>query len=720
MRHARCGVRSKRAICSSLMAPGAWCMAAAVAAVGAVSPWAIAAPNPDVPIESRLNDVPTPRSLRGWHDLLGSEPHVAGTPGDQRTADRLADAFELLGLEVQRHAFWAYLPRSVDAAVEIESPVAVVLPLIEDQLAEDPFTSHRDLAAGWNAYSGSGDVTGAVVYANYGTKEDFDRLAELGVEIGGSIVVARYGKNYRGYKAKFAEQAGAAALIIYTDPDDSGYRRGIPYPEGGYANPSSIQRGSIKTLAYPGDPLTPHVPATPDARRLDPGEVALPHIPVQPLGWKAAAEILSRMTGPAVPATWQGGLPFAYRLTGGVLRVRVMVKQQRKLTRSENVLGILRGSTDPDRRVIVGCHHDAWGFGAADPLAGTIVLAECAKSFSEMARRGDVADRTIVFAAWGAEEFGIIGSVEWCEANRDDLLRDAVAYVNLDMAAMGPDFHASSSPTLKPLIYRATQAVPQPGSSDGRSVYESWAARNGAAESASGFPAIGNLGGGSDHIGFYCHLGIPSCGLGGGGSKGVSYHSNYDTLAWYRKVVGEDYEAALMLTRVTNLIVARLAGAAVLPLDPTRYAADIATHLSDLRKRAGSLGLETSLSSLEQAVVEFESAAAATQQKLDDAVAAGRLSPETQAEVNAVLIGLERAWLHEPGLPQRPWFRSLYAATDPDSGYAAWMLPALRYHVEVGDADGLAQAELLYVEVFARLLRAVEAIDRLLSANPEP
>ena len=168
------------------------------------------------------------------------------------------------------------------------------------------------------------------------------------------------------------------------------------------------------------------------------------------------------------------------------------------------------------------------------------------------------------------------------------------------------------------------------------------------------------------------------------------------------------------------LVALWLAGAAVLPLDPTRYAADIATHLSDLRQRAGSLGLETSLSSLEQAVGEFESAAAATQQKLDDAVAAGRLSPETQAEVNAVLIGLERAWLHEPGLPPRPWFRSLYAATDPDSGYAAWMLPALRYHVEVGDADGLAQAELLYVEVFARLLRAVEAIDRLLSPNSGP
>lgn len=658
-------------------------------------------------LESRLGSVPTADGLRQWHDLLGSEPHIAGTAGDLRTIGRLADAFEEFGLEVEQHAFWAYLAQPVDAAVEITSPVSLTLPLVEDVLRQDPDSGHRALTFGWNAYSGSGDVTAPVVYANYGTSEDFRQLEQLGVEVAGRIVVARYGGNYRGYKAKFAEEAGAVGLVIYTDPDDSGYRRGIPYPEGGYANASSIQRGSIKTLAYPGDPLTPMIEATADAERIDPAQVALPRIPVQPVGWEAAEAIMSRMTGAAVPHEWQGGLPFAYRLTGGAdLRVRLMVEQKRLLRRSANVLGTLRGATEPQRKVVVGCHHDAWGFGAADPLAGTIVLLEAARSFADAARRGVVPDRSIVFAAWGAEEFGIIGSVEWCEANRDDLLANAVAYVNLDMASMGPEFNAGSSPTLKGLIESVSRVVPQAGSRGERSVHEQWTRRGGE-----GGGSFGNLGGGSDHIGFYCHLGIPSCGLGGRGSDGVSYHSNYDTLTWYRQVVGDDYASALMVTRMTNLILARLAAATVLPFDLVQYATDVATHLAALRERAEATEVTADLQRLEQAAAAFSDAAGAMQERLNTAVTAGRLTPATVSKINDVLLTAERSWLTADGLPERPWFRSLYAATDPDSGYAAWMLPALRYHVERGDAAALAEAEKLYVDAFGRLLDAVRAID---------
>lgn len=686
---------------------------------------AAASPGQQQQLEFELNSIPTAASLRAFHDLLGSEPHVAGTAGDLRTIERLAALFGDLGLEVERHEFWAYLARPVDAAVEIVGPPDIELPLIEEDLAEDPFDGHAGLTVGWNAYSGSGDVTAPVVYANYGTLDDFKQLADLGVEVRGRIVLARYGKNFRGYKAKFAEAAGAAGLIIYTDPDDSGYRQGIPYPEGGYANGTSIQRGSIKALDYPGDPLTPLAPATLDARRLDPETVALPRIPVQPLGWDAAAAIMSRMTGPAVPAQWQGGLPFAYRLTGGDrLRVRLMVRQRRELLKSANVIGVLRGSTLPDRTVIVGCHHDAWGFGAGDPLAGTIVLAECARSFAELAAAGIRPRRSIVFAAWGAEEFGIIGSVEWCEANMDELRDNAVAYVNLDMAAMGPDFDAGSAPTLKRLIREATRAVPQAGAAE-RRVFDDWSSRTAsqAPPSARSQPApqpsMGNLGGGSDHIGFYCLLGIPSCGLGAGGSPGTSYHSNYDDLAWYRHVVGDDYESALMLTRMTNLIVARLAGEAVLPLDLAQVCPDLRTHMADLRQRAETLGIDAPLRSLQEAVEALEPRADAMQRALDEAAAGGRLAPGAVAAINSALIEAERAWLHEAGLPQRPWFRNLYAATDPDSGYAAWMLPALRYDVERGDQEGLAQAELMYVEVIRRLVKKVGAIEDLLD-QPGP
>ena len=663
--------------------------------------------------ERALNAIPSPASLRAYHELLGSEPHVAGTPGDERATARLAAAFERLGLEVERHEFWAYLARPLDASVEIVSPTAMTLSLREEGLAEDPDTRHPDLGFGWCAYSGSGDVTATVVYANYGTRQDFETLHELGVEVRGRIVIARFGANYRGYKVKFAEEAGAVGLIIYTDPDDNGYRKGIPYPEGGYASATSIQRGSIKTLAYAGDPLTPFQEATRSAARLHPQDVALPRIPVQPLGWGAAGEIMSRMRGPVVPADFQGGLPFAYRLSGEDVRVRLRVEQERRIVRCENVIGILPGASTPDQKVIIGCHHDAWGFGAADPLAGTMVLLESAKSFSKLARGGLRPDRTILFCAWGAEEFGIIGSVEWCEANRDDLLGSAIAYVNLDMAAMGPTFSSSSAPTLKPLIESAARAVPQPRAEGDQSVYDAWTSRDDAPEPG---PPFGNLGGGSDHIGFYCHLGIPSCALGGRGSKGVAYHSNYDTLRWYRQVVGDDYAPALMVTRVANLVIARLANAPLLPLDPAVYATDARTHLAQLKTRASTLEIEVDLTSLEQGIAAYETLATATRDRLLEANNDGMPAPRLE-RVNAILLAAERTWLHAPGLPKRPWFRNLYAATDPDAGYAAWMLPALRHHLESRDPAGITEAQELYVEAFEELGRAMRTIDALLDEH---
>jgi N-acetylated-alpha-linked acidic dipeptidase len=660
--------------------------------------WPAAGRAGQLEFEKALNGVPTPESLRAWHDLLGSEPHVAGTPGDHRNIDRLVAAFERLGLTVQRHEFQAYLTEPVDAAVQIVSPLSIALPLIEAPLAEDPDSGHPDLDIGWNAYSANGDVTAEVVYANHGTKKDFERLRELEVDVRGRIAIARYGENFRGYKAKFAEEAGAAGLIIYTDPRDSGYGKGIPYPEGGYANASSIQRGSLVTLANPTD-------------------LAPPRIPVQPVGWQAAAEIMSRMRGPGVPEGWQGGLPFAYRLTGGeALRVRLAVNQKRTLRRSANVIATLPGSIDPDRKIIIGCHHDAWGFGAGDPLSGTIVLLECARSFAELARSGMGPNRTIVFAAWGAEEHGIIGSVDWCEANRDDLLANGVAYINLDMASMGPSFRCSAAPTLKQLITAATRSVPQPRAQPARSVFDAWMEGADDDDVAAGGdrPSFGNLGGGSDHVGFYCHLGIPSCGPGGHGGKGVSYHSNYDTLAWYRQVIGDDYEPALMVTRVVNLVAGRLAAAPLLPLDPAQYASDVRSHLDDLRTRAEAADLDADFTGLYRAVEGFEATAAAVQQRLHAAIAADRLAPESLDRINGVLLGLERTWLHEPGLPQRPWFRSLYAATDPDSGYAAWMLPAVRWSIEQGDPSGLADAVKLYVDVFRSLEGSMRAIESVL------
>lgn len=696
--------------------------------------WPPAQLEDELKYETMLNAVPTAASLRAFHDLLASEPHIAGTPGDAREIQTMQVQFRMLALEVQAQEFWAYLAKPIDAKLEIISPAPMTLSVKEQELAEDHFTKSPELTLGFNAYSGSGDVTAEVVYANYGTKADFEKLKEVGIDCAGKIVIARYGGNYRGFKAKFAEAAGAAGLIIYTDPDDGGYRQGLPYPEGGWANETYIQRGSIDALDYPGDPLTPGEPATQDAKRLDPNSLALPHIPVQPIGYGAAREILSRMKGTPLPRelvkTWQGGLPFHYRYTGGPdLKVHLMVKQDRSITKTANVTATIKGSKYPQQKIIIGCHHDAWGYGAGDPLAGTILVFEAAQSFADVANRsGHPPDRTIVFACWGAEEYGIIGSTEYCEQNREELMQGAVAYINLDAASMGPNFNASASPSLRRVIEEVAHDVPQapldapkPTAGKNQSVYQAWVGDRKE-------PEVGDLGGGSDHVGFYCHLGIPSCAMGGEGGNGTAYHSIYDDLTWYRKAVGEDYQPALMLSRMVNLLAARLANAAVLPIDPVRYAIDSKSHLEALQKRAKELKVEVDFKDLIRSIDDYQKLAQDVGDHLMNAVQANQIQPEALRQINDVLLTLERCWLLPPeqaaGQPwqgSQSWFRNMYAQSDPESGYAAWMLPALRWPIEQhADSAKLEQAQQQYQAVFQRLTERMKKIDELLNPAASP
>lgn len=684
-----------------MLAPFAAALALLLCPLALAQPQAVDLPNwPEsarpayIQYETVLNATPTRESLLAWHQLLASEPHVAGTPGDLREVDRIAKAFTDMGLEVRKHEFWAYLARPVAAAVEVIAPEHIPLLVKEEALAEDTFSGSPEQMIGWNAYSGSGDVTAPVIYANYGTKADFAKLAELNIDVKGKVVICRYGGNFRGYKAKFAQNAGALGVLIFTDPADSGYGKGITYPEGGFSNSTCIERGSINALDYPGDPLTPGTEATETAKRLDPGEVDLPKIPVQPVSWSAANEILKRMAGEAVPTGWQGGLPFAYRITGGdPLKVRLMVKQDRKIIPTFNVIATLKGATEPDHWMIVGCHHDAWNCGAADPLAGTITLLESAKSFALQAKAGKPPARTILFCAWGAEEFGITGSTEWVEGNRDALIKNAVAYINLDMASMGVDFGASSSPSLRRLIAQCAKAVPQARDSS-KTVYQAWLAR-GEDPILKDSPKFGDLGGGSDHIAFLCHCGIPSTSLGAGGSKGNSYHSVYDTLPWYWKVVGEDYEPAIMVTRMTNAVAGRLANAPLIPLDPANYARETSRQLGELTRRGIELGVFPKTSSdlaspfqqLSSIALELAGKAAELESILQATVERGHIPDLSRA--NESLILAERAWLSESGIPGRAWFKNLYAASDEDSGYAAWVLPGLRWCIEHKDPGAL-------------------------------
>lgn len=630
--------------------------------------------------ERELLDSVSTEHLRAFHDLACAEPHPAGSTGDRALIQRLATELTRMGLDVEVQWFEALLARPIEAHLELVlNDERFPLALKEPPLDEDAYTQDPNISIGFNAYAASGDVTCEYVYANYATWQDFERLEELGIDVEGKIILARYGGNYRGYKAYFAQQAGAAGLVIYTDPQNSA--RGPVYPEGGWANPDAIQRGSILVEPYPGDPLTPGVFAGPDAERLAIEDAGLPTIPVQPIGYRAAEPILKAMTGPEAPDDWQGGIDTTYRLTSGDARLRLMVEQEREVVRTANVIASLEGAVEPHMEVIAGCHHDAWTHGAGDPGAGTMVLLELARVFAQEAQNGNPPERTLRFAFWGAEEYGIIGSTEYVES-RERALRDgAVAYINLDMAAMGTEFRASASPSLARVIREAAGSVPAL-SLTGMTMLDEWRGDTLAD------PEIGTMGGGSDHVAFLCRAGVPCMALAMRGSQGVSYHSAHDTLAWYRKVVGEDYEGAKGVTQVSAIILSRLANADVLPTEPWAYAeAARAAHepmVESLDRFPGRTNarLATAWDRWERTHHTFERAA--------ERVLAGE---SDRHALNMALLRSERAWITREGLglPDRDWYRNHFAAPDERSGYSAWTLPGIRAAIERQDNALLAK-----------------------------
>jgi N-acetylated-alpha-linked acidic dipeptidase len=679
---------------------------------------------------------PDAATLASFHELLASEPHVAGTAGDARTIARLRDAFVKMGegvpgwtVEVQE--IHPLLSRPVKAKLEIVGvdlaapeasapPRRGVLPLAvtEPNLAVDPATAHPDLDIAWNAWSGSGTVEAGVVYVNYGRREDFEQLAKLGVDPRGRIAIARYGGNFRGYKAKFAEAAGCVGLVIFTDPADSGFVKGKTWPDGGgWANADCVQRGSLITLPYIGDPLTPGREATKDAARVPLESLALPRIPVQPIGYGAAREILSRMKGAESPKEWRGGLPCDYRLDDAELKLHLSVEQTREIMQTANVIARLEGATRPGESVIVGAHHDAWCFGAADPLAGTICMLEAARTFASLARDGTRPDRTLVFAAWGAEEYGIFGSTEFVERDAAALSRGAVAYINLDMTAMGLNPGGAVSPTLRDAVAKALASAPD--ATGNATALSAWA------KGENGAPRFGDLGGGSDHVAFWCHAGVPSIMFSAGGSAGVSYHSNYDTVAWYRAIVGEDYASARLVTGIVNSVVATLADAGTAHISATALVDDGLAQAANLRElaKARNLGKTGELTDtlLDTILATFRSMRGFA------AKADARIAGEPRATDGADLWSLRTTWMSEQGLDGRPWFRNLLAATDRDSGYATSTWPLLREAILDAKADDPASRQRI-MDAAGAYLEAQAAtyavLDRLLapevSPNPSP
>lgn len=650
-----------------------------------------------------------------------SVPHLAGTPENAKVRDYIVETMKKAGLQVDIYPHDIYLPKGPGTiAVELVEPIREPLNTREYIVPDDKYSGHPLLTQGWNAWSGSGDVTAEVVYANYGRKEDFEQLAKMGISVKGKIVMARYGGNFRGYKAKHAQAAGAAGVIIYTDPEDSGYKKGITFPEGPLSSESTIQRGSLLTVDFTGDALTPGEPALPldgpvKVKRSDPKDVALHKIPVTPLPWNSAQEILKRMTGSkGVPAGWQGGLPFAYRLEGGpALKVRLNVQQEKDFVRVYEVVGTLTGSEFPDEWVVMGCHYDAWSFGATDPNSGTSMLLSLAESLGKLAKDGQRPRRTIKIAHWDAEEAGVIGSTEWVEQFRDELSKKAVAYFNADAAVSGAMFGGSASPSLKTLLVEASQAVQYPDSA--KTVYQHWmgSKKPGASE-----PNIGNLGGGSDHIAFYMHAGVPSASIGTHGP--TLYHSVYDDLYYYEKFANPGYKMGPLVEQMMGTLTTRLANADLIPYDVTRYPADLTTHLKAAEKAIKAYKPDYSIDNvLKQVDVLKQSTdayAAAVKQKLS----AGTIDKKQAEAINRDLRQLEKAFIDPDGMAFGKWYKSLYAAPDPYSGYADWMLPAFLYEASLKSAANLPAIEARYSAAIGKLTEQINTLTQAVGQASAP
>jgi len=662
--------------------------------------------NPISQLENQLKDLPTSEQFRNHLTELTKEPHPFGSVANQRVGHYIADIMQQANLDVATYEYDVYTPQNdTPPFVALVTPTRIPLNTQENILKEDPYSAHPDLTPGWVAFSGSGDVTAEIVYANYGRKEDFERLRDMGISVQGKIVLARYGLNFRGYKVKYAQEMGAAAVIMYTDPADMGYAKGTTYPEGRFANDSAIQRGSLLTLPYPGDPLTPCQPALPDASRLDPSDVGLPKIPVVPLPYGSAIEIIKHMTGQPVPYAWQGGLPFTYRITGGSeLTVRVCVKQTCTQKRATNIIGTLWGDEKPDEWIILGCHYDAWAFGTADPNSGTAMLLTLSEALGKLKEAGHHPKRSIRIAHWDAEEYGIMGSTEWVEQFEPELAQKAIAYVNADMAATGPTFVAAASPSLKGVITDTAKAVTDP--SENQTLYDAWITRI----EKSGHAMFGNLGGGSDHLPFYVHAGIPSAALSM--SSGVPvYHSVYDSLAWYEKFADPTFTAGPTMATFNGILALRLANAPIIPYSISHYATDFQEHLGALTQRAQTLTYPFDTQAIDQAVQKLTKISTQYETQYHAHTALSDIA----SKLNEKLIGLERTWLHPQGLQERPWSRSLFGAEDPYEGYAPWMLPGLRWEIENQNESGLQEWTQIYIQALENLEQHIQSLTDILS-----
>jgi N-acetylated-alpha-linked acidic dipeptidase len=666
-------------------------------------------------IEEKFLAVPDAK-LAGQHlKTLTAEPHLASTPEDRKTAEYVAQKFRAAGLETEIVPYRVLMNQPKAVRIEAWDGAGKLLMSgpTREHLDSDPSADDPRVVMAFNGSSGSGDVTGEVVYANYGRMEDFDQLAARHIDLHGKIVLARYGANFRGVKVYIAELRGAAGVLLYSDPQDDGYYKGDAYPMGPWRPETGVQRGSVQYLfKYPGDPETPGVASTPelpDSARAAFSKEAQgnqPHIVSIPISYHDAAPILQAMKGAGAPQGWQGALPFRYHLGPSGVKVHLYAQQDYQRRTIWDVIGKVKGAEYPDEWVVTGNHRDAWVYGAVDPSSGTAAMLESVHGIGALIHSGWRPKRTMIFASWDAEEEGLIGSTEWVEQHAK-ALEQAVAYFNVDVAVSGPDFSAAAVPSLKQFIREVTRSVPSPL---GFTVYQQWRINHPAVNERRGSNApptpgeeihVGDLGSGSDFTPFLQHVGVPSTDIGSGGPYGV-YHSAFDNYAWYIQNADPNFVYLQEMARVLGLEGLRMADADVLPYDYIAYAAAISSYIDAAKRRAADQGLGS---------LDFGSATAAAGRLTSAAERAHRLQAAAAGDLgklNATLRQSETALMNDVGLPNRPWYRHTIYAPGEFTGYAAVVIPGVNEALDARDASRAAQQ----LAVLARALdRAAAALN---------
>jgi len=676
-------------------------------------------------IESGLAAQLNRDSTGAFFRYLTAEPHAAGSARNTHLAEWIADKYRTSGLEdVKLHRYDVYLPWPTHVTVTMTAPTHYEATLKEDVVDVDPDT-RLDPGPTYFGMGASGDVTGELVYASSGNPSDYDWLERQGIDVRGKIALVRYSVpySYRGYKAQVAQQRGVKALLIYSDPQEDGYRKGLTFPDGPYGPESHIQRGALTyDFIVPGDPLTPGWASIDGARRITSAEArSVPSVIAVPLSWRDAKPLLAALTGPVAPAAWQGALPLTYRVGPGPATVRVNVKMDDSTRSIWVVEGRIRGAEEPDKYVVLGNHRDAWVFGAVDPSSGSATQLELARVLGGLAREGKRPRRSVVFASWDAEEWHLTGSTEWGEQFEEDLRRNAIAYLNVDGSTSGSAFSAGTVASLNRLVVETVRDVHDPATN--RSVLDAWGATLGAERVIGGgapntvarrqpvdYPG-NELGSGSDYTVFLNFLGIPIVEMSFDGPYGV-YHSMYDNYTWMTRFGDPGFRYMTTMAEVWGRMALRLANAEAYPFDFVLYANRVTGFIDGLSKVAGAEHLRLQPARLaaqrwREAAVAFDNALRSVLARPDGATRTRLLR-----SMNEAMRGVEQQLPLAEGIPNRPWFRHVLYAPRPT--YAAMTLPGVREAVEEKDP---ARATVQVTALASRLDAATALLRNTLSAN---